>query len=305
MIDRLAVLLERFSVSAQVFHAGALCGINTLEADAGVGQLHLVRRGPIDVFHGKALLHIEVPSLLLYPRPMRHRFVTDPERGADMVCADLCFEGDADNPIGAALPEFVCLPLEAVEGISPVLALLFEEAFTQRCGRLALINRLFEVVMIQILRQLMESGQVQGGLLAGLSHPRLRNALVAMHEAPERDWSLEDLAAVAGMSRSMFASAFRETVGITPGQYLQGWRVGLAQQALRRGRPLKVVASEVGYGSEAGLSRAFKTHTGVTPRDWRRARADSRAAGLAGSTRQGSDRRFRYLVNSRTGAKPP
>ena len=33
MVDRLAVLLDRFSVSAQVFNAGALCGINTLEAD--------------------------------------------------------------------------------------------------------------------------------------------------------------------------------------------------------------------------------------------------------------------------------
>ena len=64
-------------------------------------------------------------------------------------------------------------------------------------------------------------------------------------------------------------AAFRASVGITPGQYLQGWRVGLAQQALRRGRPLKMVAPEVGYGSEAALSRAFKAHCGLSPRAWR------------------------------------
>ena len=81
------------------------------------------------------------------------------------------------------------------------------------------------------------------------------------------------MAEVAGMSRSVFAASFREAMGTTPGQYLQGWRVGLAQQALRQGRPLKRIADEVGYGSEAALSRAFKAHSGVSPRAWRQARA--------------------------------
>ncbi len=270
MADRLAVLLDRFPVTAEVFHAGALCGINALEAN-GTGQLHLVQRGPLEVFHGNASMRIERPSLLLYPRPMAHRFVSDPERGADMACANVCFEGGARNPISAALPDVLCLPLDEVPGAAEVLALLFEEAFTQRCGRTALVNRLFEVVIIQVLRRLMEAGDVKGGMLAGLSHPRLRNAIVAMHEAPAKDWTLDDLAAAAGMSRSAFAQAFRETLGTTPGQYLQGWRVSLAQQAILNGRPLKVVADQVGYGSEAALSRAFKAHSGVSPREWKRA----------------------------------
>jgi len=279
MADRLAILLERFPVTAQVFHAGALCGINTLEGGGGLGQLHLVRRGPVEVFHGNASLHVTQPSLLLYPRPMTHRFVSDPVRGADMVCANLSFEGGTSNPISTALPDVVCLPLDGIVGAAEVLALLFEEAFEQRCGRSALINRLFEVVMIQILRQLMESGQVQGGMLSGLSHPRLRDAIVAMHEAPAKEWTLEELAQVAGMSRSVFATRFREALGITPGQYLQSWRVSLAQQALRKGRPLKMVASEVGYGSEAALSRAFKAHSGLSPRAWRQRDAAPLPAG--------------------------
>ena len=273
MVDRLAVLLDRFSVSAQVFNAGALCGINTLEADMGLGQLHLIRQGPLEVVYGATSLHIDEPSLLLFPRALTHRFISDPVRGADMTCATLRFEGGDQNPICAALPDAVCLPLSGIHGAGDVLALLFEEAFTQRCGRTALVNRLFEVVMIQVLRQLMETGEVKGGMLAGLSHPRLRNAIVAMHEAPAKDWTLEELARVAGMSRTVFASTFRESLGITPGQYLQGWRVGLAQQALRHGRPLKVVASDVGYGSEAALSRAFKAHSGLSPREWKRAHA--------------------------------
>ena len=273
MVDRLAVLLERFPVSAQVFNAGALCGINLLEADDVHGQLHLVRRGPLEVSHGGAPVRIDEPSLLLYPRPLSHRFSSDPEQGADMACANLRFEGGTGNPVAAALPSFVCLPLSALDGCQPVLDLLFEEAFERRCGRQAMIDRLFEVVMIQLLRHLMERGEVAGGLLSGLSHPRLRHALVAMHEAPTREWTLEDLAATCGMSRSVFAASFREAVGRTPGQYLLGWRVGLAQQALRRGRPLKVVADEVGYSSEAALSRAFKAHCGLSPRAWKQQQA--------------------------------
>ena len=173
MVDRLATLMEHFSVTAQVFHAGALCGTNTLEADGVSGQMHLVRRGTVKVVHHDGSLSITQPSLLLYARPMTHRFMTDPEQGADMACASLRFEGGEQNPIAASLPNVVCLPLDSIAGVAQVLDLLFEEAFTQRCGRVALVNRLFEVVMIQILRQLMENNDVKGGDAGGPLTPTL------------------------------------------------------------------------------------------------------------------------------------
>jgi AraC-like DNA-binding protein len=277
--DRLEALLAHFTVTANVFQTGALCGISDVSDRDGTGHLHLVRSGTVGVSHGGAeVLRITQPSLLLYPRPMAHRFITDPRHGADFVCAQLAFDGGADNPISAALPPFICTPLAEIDGSQPVLALLFEEAFDQRCGRRALLDRLFEVVLIQVLRHLMERGETRGGMLAGLSHARLRHAIVAIHEGPDRDWTLDTLAERAGMSRSVFAMQFRETVGCTPGAYLQRWRVGLAQQALRKGRALKLIASEVGYGSEAALSRAFKAQCGVSPREWKQAGVLSAAA---------------------------
>ncbi|UVO18301.1 AraC family transcriptional regulator [Stutzerimonas stutzeri] len=275
MADRLAALMTHFPMRAQVFNTGPLCGINTLQSDGVHGQLHLIRRGEVEVRYGRETLHVTQPSLLLFPRPLTHRFIIAPGCEVDMVCANLTFEGGGANPIASALPDLVCLPLEAVWGAEPVLSLLFEEAFEQRCGRVALVERLLEVVMIQVLRQLMENGEVNGGLLSGLAHPRLRNALVAMHETPAKEWTLEELAGVAGMSRSVFATTFRETVGVTPGQYLQGWRVRLTQKALRRGRPLKMIATEVGYGSEAALSRAFRAQTGLSPRGWKKQLAEA------------------------------
>jgi AraC-like DNA-binding protein len=271
MADRLQALLTHFAVSARTFQAGALCGINSLDGSGPYGQLHLIRFGQVEVRHTHSeTLRISEPSLLLYPRPMAHRFLTDAERGADFVCANLSFEGGNANPIAAALPPVVCMPLKQLQGCEAVLELLFNEAGAQYCGRQGMLDRLFEVVLIQVLRQLMEQDKTQVGMMAGLAHRQLRFAIVRMHEEPQKEWSLEDLAAACGMSRSAFANGFRETVGVTPGVYLQRWRVGLAQKALLQGKSLKLIAQDVGYGSEAALSRAFKAQSGKSPREWRK-----------------------------------
>lgn len=271
MVDRLAALLDHFSVTAQTFHAGTLCGSHWLAAQENMGQLHLIRRGPLTVYHEGTSLQIAAPSLLLYPRPIAHRFESDAHSGADMVCANLVFAGGVNNSIADALPNVVCLALADMPDAAVVLQLLFDEAFSLRCGRTTVLNRLFEVVLVQVLRQLMERSQVQGGMLAGLAHPRLRLALVAMHEAPAKPWSLEELGAQCGMSRSVFANSFRDTVGCTPGVYLQQWRLALAQRLLRQGRSLQQVAETVGYGSETAFSRAFRSQIGMPPRQWREA----------------------------------
>ena len=102
MVDRLESLLERFSVSARMFHAGTLCGINDLAAEDGTGQLHFIRRGVVEVSHGGDIaVRVDTPSLLLYPRPLAHRFITDPASGADLTCAHVRFDGGAANPIAA------------------------------------------------------------------------------------------------------------------------------------------------------------------------------------------------------------
>lgn len=272
MADRLAALFAHFAVRADTFQAGPLCGVNSLDAREGRGQLHLVREGGVEVHHGTgAPLRIDEPSLLLYPRPLSHRFVTDAEHGPRFLCAHMAFEGGASHPIAAALPDWICLPLASVPSCEPVLTLLFAEAEAANCGRQLMLNRLFEVLMIGVLRELMTQGRLDSGMLAGLAHPRLRGALVAMHDHPQRDWPLEALAEAAGLSRTVFANTFREVVGCTPGVYLQRWRIGLVQKGLREGRALKHLADEVGYGGEAALSRAFRAHTGQSPREWRKA----------------------------------
>ncbi|MBB6095519.1 AraC-like DNA-binding protein [Povalibacter uvarum] len=269
-VDRLDALLQRFSVSARIFHSGPLCGVTDHVPEADFGQLHLIRRGPVDVHHSaKRRQRVEEPSLIFYPRPLPHRFVTDKVVGADMACANVSFNAGSTNPIAQALPDVIVMPLVDVENAGPVLDVLFREAFAQACGRRHIVNRLFEVVLILILRTLLNRAEVDHGLLAGLAHLKLAKALTAIHASPGKAWPLEDLAEIAGMSRSHFASTFHEVVGSTPGDYLTRYRISLAQDMLRRGEPVKMIAVHVGYGSTAALSRAFSAVSGKSPREWK------------------------------------
>lgn len=271
-VDRLQGLLQRFSVSARMFHSGPLCGLTDFQPN-GQGQLHLLRSGPVEVRHADAQLFVAEPSLLLYPRPLAHRFLTDTDAGADMACANLAFGPGDHHPLARALPAFVCLPLADLHSAQPVLDLLFDEAFAHRCARQTVVDRLFEVVLVLVLRHLLDTGQVQGGPLAGLGHPQLAKALAAMHDDPVRTWTLDTLAAQAGMSRSRFAELFAQVVGQPPAAYLATFRITLAQDALQRGERLERIAQQVGYGSAAALSRAFTSVCGVSPRQWRQAAA--------------------------------
>ena len=277
-IDRLSSLLERFRVRAHLFHAGPLCGVNHFAAVPGRGFLHVLRRGEMEVTHSAKAgaprrIRLREPSLLFYPRAVSHDFHNPPKEGSDFSCATLDFAGGERNPLVRALPPLIVLPLSRVDGLEQTLTLLFAETERIRCGQRLLADRLFEVVLIQLLRWLIdhpEEAGVQTGLITGLSDPRIALALVAMHESPGEPWSLQALAECAGMSRSAFAALFRLAVGQTPLDYLADWRLSLAQSRLREGHPVNLIANELGYANASALSRLFSVRLGVSPREWLR-----------------------------------
>ncbi|MDZ7591170.1 MAG: AraC family transcriptional regulator [Rubrivivax sp.] len=270
-MDRLSLLLQRFSLSAGVFHSGQICGVHDFERDTRRGHVHLVKRGPVKLTGGRdGTLRITEPSLLFMPRPDAHRLVANDGDGADVVCASVQFGGGGHNPITDSLPSLVMVPLADFPGAQALLELLYEEAFADQCGRQAALDRLCELLLIRLLRHCMARGITQGGTLAGLADARLAKALVAIHQDPTRAWDLADMAALAGMSRARFAVHFREITGDTPAHYLATWRITLAQGLLRAGRPLKHVAIEVGYGSSSALTRAFIRKIGAPPTHWLR-----------------------------------
>jgi AraC-like DNA-binding protein len=267
-MDPLAAVFRHFSVSAEVFFCGRLCGVSSNHDSDTAGHLHLLREGCIEVTQpDKQTFRIREPSVLFYPRPMQHRFQTDAE-GAEIVCAHIDFGAGALQPLLQSLPNVMHIPLRSLGGPGRGVELLFEEAFEDLPGRQAAVDRLAEYVLILLLREAVGRQLVQSGTLRGLSDERLSKAVMAMHQHPEQPWDLDRLAGVSVMSRARFAAHFREVVGVTPMAYLTAWRMAIVQTMLRRGEPLKTIAPAVGYESSTALSRIFTRSTGQSPTEW-------------------------------------
>lgn len=269
MTDHLAGLFKHYSLSANTFYAGTLCENELFNKEKGRGHLHLLRRGYLRVSSPQhKTLVITEPSLLFYPQPTTHQFHIREHEGADLVCATIELGAEEGNPLAAALPVFFNAPFKKFPAIEATSTLLFSEAFNDAYARQPAIERLTEYLLIQLLRGLVNSGHNPPGLLAGLADKRLSKALGSIHNTPQTPWTLDSLASMAGMSRARFATHFREVIGMTPMTYLTRWRVGLTQAMLKRGQPMNLIAYDVGYSSASALSRAFRAHTGLSPREW-------------------------------------
>jgi AraC-like DNA-binding protein len=268
-MDRLAPFFERFSLSAKMFYSGQQCGISPI-LDEPTGYLHVLRKGTLTVVRPTARpLVLDTPSILFFPRPQAHRVHGPQAEGADLVCATVQFGVGMLNPLTASLPEPFVVPLDALPELAPVLELLFSEANSQSPGRQTALDRLFEYVLVLLMRSALKERLIDSGVLLGLADDRLSKAIEGMHKHPEAPWSLEELAQRAGMSRARFAARFRQVVGMTPFDYLTDWRLGVAQTMLRKGGSLKLIASAVGYTNATALTRVFTRRLGMSPSDWR------------------------------------
>lgn len=258
--DRLSALIQRFHIDARVNMAGVAQDKSIASNFFVIGSQALFASGVDDEF-----LAGLTNALVYFPRGVSKNLILNPVEGAEYISA-LVEAGSVVNPISMALPDVVVVPLGKAPELQSVTDILFEETFAPRCGGQTVIDRLCEIVVIRLLRHLIEQGRAQIGLVGGLAHPNLSMAIVAMHENPAKNWRLEEMAEVAGMSRTSFANSFRDVMGVTPGEYLTQWRLVLTRLAIAKGESLKSIVGKVGFSSSAALSRAFKRHYGVSPK---------------------------------------
>jgi AraC-like DNA-binding protein len=268
-MDQLSVILQRFSMNTEVFFTGNLCGISDFSKEPNKGHLHLLRSGELTLIdeQGKSEL-VNEPTVLFFPTPHAHRIIGSEDNPPELVCANIIYNESRSNPIANALPARLSFKLSDCEKLKQTAQWLFEEAFHERCGRLPMINSLTNIFLIHVLRHVLNNNIMQHGLLAGLAHPQVSKVLLAIHEKPEQQWGLEDMAELALMSRSKFADVFKRTVGQSPGDYVIDWRIVVAKGLLRQNKPVALVASAVGYENGSALARVFRKKLGLSPKQW-------------------------------------
>jgi AraC-like DNA-binding protein len=125
-------------------------------------------------------------------------------------------------------------------------------------GRSLMLNHLAPIMLLQTLRIYLQTAKDDESWLSALSDPRLAKVLGTMHSAFEREWSLEEFANLASMSRSGFALTFKKKVGVAPMDYLASWRMQAACERLQESSDsVAEIARAVGYASESAFSAAF------------------------------------------------
>ena len=179
------------------------------------------------------------------------------------------------NPLIATLPRLLHIPAEGAEGWSVhAVRQAVHESRERRPGSAAVLERLSEMLFVDAVRRYIDRLPQDGtGWLAGLRDDCVGAALALIHADPGHPWTVEELSARVGLSRSALHDRFVRFVNDAPMQYLARWRMQVAATRLREtDDPITTVGLELGYGSEAAFSRAFKRIVGSAPSEWRRQR---------------------------------
>jgi AraC-like DNA-binding protein len=249
----------------------------------------LLQEGDIVLFpHGDAHALSSAPGMRAEPNLDIHRRPKDGSRlpfelrtgteglsDARLICGFFTCDVRPFNPLLEALPPFMHVGAStssATEGLlNQFIELVSNEAKNKRAGAQSVLNKLSELMLIEAVRSYMDRLSPENtGWLSGLRDPLVGRALALLHAQPSRSWTLDELAAECGASRSALAGRFTKLMGYPPIHYLARWRMQLAAKRLsEKGAKVAAVAQEVGYDSEAAFSRAFKKVSGQSPSKWR------------------------------------
>lgn len=183
-----------------------------------------------------------------------------------VVVLQVQLEGPAAELLMREFAQPLILPLAGADtALTHAVALLCSELSAPRCGQPALLSSAGDILFIGLLRHLVAHPHGDSGLIASLANPRIAAVLVGIHECPQAHWDLAAMATLAGMSRTAFATRFKETMRTSPGKYLAQTRLHIAQCAVDRGKGLKGAARESGYRDVSALSRALSRARTAAP----------------------------------------
>jgi len=189
--------------------------------------------------------------------------------GVELVCGHFAFNEHIVHPLVESLPRLVHIRAKNDRDygwLDAVLRQMETESRAGLPGHREVLRRLSEILFVQVLRVFVDEQPDATRFLTALVSPQLRRALDAIHADPASDWSLERLADVAALSRTIFAERFRDKLGVTPMRYLADWRLQKAWLLLQQPAiTVGDVARAVGYASEPAFIHAFSEHFGRTP----------------------------------------
>lgn len=240
------------------------------------GDAVMLPYGESHVLSGRETAAPVPVGVLLPAPPWGNMLVVEhggPGARAIIICGFVQCDELQFHPVLRDLPKFLHVRRDtAGSWLAGTIRHTASEAMRGASGSRSMLSRLTEVMFVEILRthiQGLSADEV--GWFAALNDPVVGSGLRRLHANPFDNWSIDRLARETGVSRTVLAERFKHFLNQPPMKYLAQWRLQLAAQKVKTNNvPLKVIADEVGYESEAAFSRAFKRLFGLAPADWRR-----------------------------------
>ena len=217
------------------------------------------------------------PPADLPPKPWREiptLHYGDERSRVRLLCGYLQCEAMNFRPLQDALPSLLHVRTATgagTEWLCATIRQIVSEVEKPRSGGVSMLERLTEITFIELLRhEITKVRPGSTGWMAALAEPALRRCIALIHDDPRRDWSVQDLAAASGVSRSTLAERFETVLNTSPMRYVRDWRLHLASVALSTtSQRVAAIAHDAGYGTEAAFTRAFSRTYGAPPSAWR------------------------------------
>jgi AraC family transcriptional regulator, activator of mtrCDE len=213
--------------------------------------------------------HPGQPVFTEYRNAIRTKRTPGIEPDTELICGQLQFEAGPQSLLIAAFPDVIVLRAgqrPTLNRFRMLVVAIRDELDGARSGAMAVATDLASAMFVMMLREHFEVNPPVEGLLALLGQRATAQAVIAMLRDPSREWTLDELAARAATSRATLVRFFRRLSRIAPLAFLTELRLALARRRLATtADPICRIATDVGYRSEAALSRAFHRRFGIRP----------------------------------------
>lgn len=284
----LNLLLTSLKVEADVFHNGQYCGAWAVDT-SGLGRMnfHVVSYG--ECYFRVAGNNIQLSSgdAIFFPTDAPHivtssvddeipvnqspsiAFTETPQTDATgLVCGNFGHQNPIFEKLVEQLPQHIVVRTEDSSVSAAILAMMVDESRHSDQSTNLLLNRLADCLFYVLVRDHIKT---DSGVFAATAHPKLSKPMARIHKNVDEKLSLDVLAQEAAMSRSAFASLFKEVVEQSPMEYITQWRMTQAYRWLVDDRISTYEAAlKTGYESEASFSKAFKRVMNMGPGEARK-----------------------------------
>ncbi|QLB13269.1 AraC-like DNA-binding protein [Bisgaardia hudsonensis] len=266
-MDVLSHLFHYFPFRTDLFFIGRLCHLTQFETQ-NKGHLHIIRQGSCLLkVKNQPVQRIDYPCIVFISSEISHH-IHPLNDELDIFCISFDFGEGINNPLTHTIQNIVTLQLHSHPELDTITSLIYEETEKMALGYASTIHHLCAYLTLRVVRCCLEEKHIKVGLLKGLTDKQLSGVLLEIHEKPEYNWQVDILAKKASMSRSRFASYFKQIIGMSPIDYITHWRITLAQTLLLKGLPIMLIADRVGYSHNESFTRAFSRIVGQSPIEW-------------------------------------